>query len=370
MDDGPHSSVLDDSDDRSNGDGGAAPWLSAGPLISALGIWTALHVAAVLVVAPGTRLAAALVADLVASAAVIALVIIAPDHRRALPFVLGLGALLAGVRAGASGVPLTGVDAGVWVIVAGLLLARPAVFTVALVAALPWATGAGYAAMSRWQADRAGALGPVEQWAFGLVVLCGAVAISFAVQRRAESLASERLLLRRAVHEHSVRDRLTSMVNRSGAELIAAPMIDHARRSGQAVNCLYIDVDGLREVNTALGLAGGDAVLRAVAQVVTANVRTTDVVCRWSGDEFVVVGPGTGMSPLELERRVRAALLSDPPVATELWGGRVSIGSATLVPWDSCDLAGLIAKGEKDMLLRRSLRRQGSGRAGPTSAQR
>jgi len=163
---------------------------------------------------------------------------------------------------------------------------------------------------------------------------------------------------------HAVQDALTQVANRSGLELVAAPMIEHARRSGQAVCCLYIDVDGLRAVNEAVGLAGGDAVLRDVAEVVSDSVRGTDVVARWSGDEFVVVGPGTGMSPLELERRVRARLITQPPVPTEVWNGRVSIGSATLVPWDEGDLASLVTKAELDMQMRRSLRRQSRDRLG------
>jgi len=116
-------------------------------------------------------------------------------------------------------------------------------------------------------------------------------------------------------------------------------------------------------VNRALGMGAGDAVLLAVADAVMGSVRGTDVAARWTSDEFVIVGPGTGVSPLEFERRVRNRIATNPPVSTDTWDGRVSIGSATLVPWDEGDLVSLLNRAEQDMTLRRSLRRQGRDRA-------
>jgi diguanylate cyclase (GGDEF)-like protein len=142
-------------------------------------------------------------------------------------------------------------------------------------------------------------------------------------------------------------------------------MVENARRQGEAAHCLFVDVDGFREVNERHGAAAGDAVLRALAAALAVAVRTTDVVARWTGDEFVVVGPGTGTSPLELERRVHASLTETPPLPPELWTARVSIGSATLVPWDEGDLGSLLRRAEQDMRLRRSLRRQRADRNGP-----
>ena len=121
-------------------------------------------------------------------------------------------------------------------------------------------------------------------------------------------------------------------------------------------------------INDAAGPQVGDDLLRAVAAAVMAAVRSTDIVARWSGDEFVVVGPGTGTSPLELERRVHAHLAQVTPVPAEVWTPRVSIGSATLVPWDEGDLASLLRRAEQDMRLRRSLRRQRADRDGGTVA--
>jgi diguanylate cyclase (GGDEF)-like protein len=230
--------------------------------------------------------------------------------------------------------------------------------------------GLGYSLVHLLRLGSGGELGEPTEWLYGLAAVAAAAGVALAVQRGAEASDRERAQLRRRTREQSVRDSLTAAVNRAGLDLVAVPMIEQARRSGQAVSCLYADVDGLRRVNEMVGLSGGDEVLQVVARAVRECVRTTDVVCRWTGDEFVVVGPGTGMSPLELERRVRASLLQEAPTATRVWGGRVSIGSATLVPWDSGDLSSLVDRAEKDMLLRRSLRRQGQDPASPVNRRR
>ncbi|HEX2806284.1 MAG TPA: GGDEF domain-containing protein, partial [Kineosporiaceae bacterium] len=162
---------------------------------------------------------------------------------------------------------------------------------------------------------------------------------------------------------HAVTDPLTAAHNRRGLELMAVPMIEHARRQGEAVHCLFIDLDEFRVVNEQLSRSHGDEVLDAVCQALLASIRATDAVARWAGDQFVIVGPGTGVSPLEMERRVRSLLAGDPPVPTEVWNGRVSIGSATLVPWDEGNLDSLLGRAEEDMQLRRSLRRQSADRA-------
>jgi diguanylate cyclase (GGDEF)-like protein len=139
-------------------------------------------------------------------------------------------------------------------------------------------------------------------------------------------------------------------------------MIDLARRQGQAVHCLIVDVDTLRGINEEHGTQSGDDVLKAVAEAMGVATRTTDIVARSGGDEFVVLGPGTGTSPLEMERRIRAHLTAAPNLPRASWQGRVSAGSATLVPWDGDDLAGLLVRAEQDLALRRSLKRRAAAR--------
>jgi diguanylate cyclase (GGDEF)-like protein len=164
--------------------------------------------------------------------------------------------------------------------------------------------------------------------------------------------------LRAAAEAAAVRDHLTGVANRRGLAMVGSQMVEQARRQGDAVHCIFVDIDGLKRVNDALGPAVGDVVIVAVAEALRSATRGTDIVARWGGDEFCVVGPGPGMAPLELERRVRDGVVLASEVPAEVWPVRVSAGGAMLAPWDSGTLETLLGKADQEMYLRRSLRKE------------
>lgn len=276
------------------------------------------------------------------------------------------GTALAGVEAGGYDQPWQLAELPIIGGVAAVLLADRA-WTWAVATAGPAATAGAVAASAT--GPGAASFG-WQPWAgTALVVLTGA-ATTVWLQRARAGWAQALADARQVATEQGVRDPLTGATNRRGLELVAGPMLEHARRDGQAVHCLVADVDGLRVVNEQVGTRGGDEVLQCVAEALRESSRTTDVVARWGADQFILIGPGTGTSPLEMERRVRSRVKAQPPVPEQVWGGKVSVGSATLVPWDDGDLGSLISRAESDMSLRRSLRRraEASRRAEPPEA--
>ena len=162
---------------------------------------------------------------------------------------------------------------------------------------------------------------------------------------------------RAAAEDAAVHDVLTGLLNRRGLELLGRPIVASARRAGNAVSAVFLDVDGLKAVNDIGGHQAGDAVLLAVADGLRHVVRAGDLVARWGGDEFVVVGQGPGMPPLDLEHRLRDWIAAEPPQPLEVWRPSVSAGASMLAPWDDGDLNTLLAAADREMYRRRALRR-------------
>jgi len=84
-------------------------------------------------------------------------------------------------------------------------------------------------------------------------------------------------------------DPLTGLPNRRQFEERVADSMARSRRNGTSMAVLYLDIDRFKSINDTLGHAGGDEVLKQVAERLRASVRTSDVVARLAGDEFVVV---------------------------------------------------------------------------------
>jgi diguanylate cyclase (GGDEF)-like protein len=206
-------------------------------------------------------------------------------------------------------------------------------------------------------------LSEAVDWARALLVLGSAGAVAFVVHARLESGRHEVERALAFAQDATVHDPLTGLANRKGLGMLGAQILETARRRGDAVYCMFLDVDGLARVNTELGHASGDEVLLTVSEALTSSTRATDAVARWGDDEFVVVGPGTGLAPLEMERRVRARCLENSPVPREKWGARISAGGAVLEPWDDGDVDSLLRQADREMHLRRALRREAAAPA-------
>lgn len=91
------------------------------------------------------------------------------------------------------------------------------------------------------------------------------------------------------LRDRAVRDALTGVHNRGYLEESLAREEARARRSGQPLGVVMIDIDHFKRCNDAYGHAAGDAVLRAVGQYVMSLTRGEDIFCRYGGEEFVLI---------------------------------------------------------------------------------
>lgn len=110
------------------------------------------------------------------------------------------------------------------------------------------------------------------------------------------------------VSRHEVgMDVLTKLLNRRFLPTIFKREIAHANRAGTPLSILIIDVDKFKEINDTWGHNTGDEILRRVSQAFYDNVRSSDYVFRYGGDEFIIVlTEATQTDTLRIAERIRS----------------------------------------------------------------
>jgi diguanylate cyclase (GGDEF)-like protein len=92
-------------------------------------------------------------------------------------------------------------------------------------------------------------------------------------------------------------DSLTGIANRRYLIELASAEINRAGRYKHPFTVVHIDLDNFKAVNDRFGHSAGDALLRLVGSTIRNNIRATDIVARFGGDEFVILLPETGPEP-------------------------------------------------------------------------
>jgi diguanylate cyclase (GGDEF)-like protein/PAS domain S-box-containing protein len=104
-------------------------------------------------------------------------------------------------------------------------------------------------------------------------------------------LSIANIKLREALRIQSVRDVLTGLYNRRYLEEVLDREIRRAGRAAQSLGLVILDLDHFKTFNDTYGHDAGDTVLREAAALLVKNVRTEDFVCRYGGEEFVIILP-------------------------------------------------------------------------------
>jgi diguanylate cyclase (GGDEF)-like protein len=150
--------------------------------------------------------------------------------------------------------------------------------------------------------------------------------------------AAELALSNRRLQLAAMSDPLTELANRRAGLIALSQSWSAAIRYGKPLSIISIDVDHFKSVNDLQGHAAGDEVLQRVSQGLRATSRREDTVCRWGGEEFMVICPNMALREgLQAAERFRKAIADLSIVINgKLIQVTVSLGLAS---WDSATLS-------------------------------
>jgi diguanylate cyclase (GGDEF)-like protein len=175
------------------------------------------------------------------------------------------------------------------------------------------------------------------------------------------AIAVENARLHTMVQNEALTDPLTGLPNRRAFDLRITEEIRRSARYAHNFSLLMVDLDDFKRINDSHGHMVGDSALREIARCLRYNVRDTDFMARFGGDEFVLILPETKpgddvFTAQKLREAARDCQLSMPDGTLETI--TLSIGAASF-PIDSTEPARLIAKADQMLYAIKKIHPQG-----------
>ncbi len=104
---------------------------------------------------------------------------------------------------------------------------------------------------------------------------------------------TERKRMEAELQRLATTDSLTGVLNRRQLAQVTEQELKRAHRYGHKTSVLMLDLDYLKQINDSYGHGAGDLAINRTAQIMKDNVRETDFIGRFGGDEFVIILPET-----------------------------------------------------------------------------
>jgi diguanylate cyclase len=172
-------------------------------------------------------------------------------------------------------------------------------------------------------------------------------------QRDLEKANTELALKQRDLERLTRQDGLTGLFNRNTFVELTRQELLRAQRQHHATTILLLDLDHFKKVNDTWGHPAGDAVLRHVASLALRTVRSTDLVGRLGGEEYIILLPATSV---DAARRLAEKLRGQLEASQVMWEGTsirvtVSIGLAGTTAEEKRDFDSLYTDADKALYL-------------------
>ncbi|MEP6917538.1 MAG: diguanylate cyclase [Acidobacteriota bacterium] len=181
------------------------------------------------------------------------------------------------------------------------------------------------------------------------------------------SIALRNVQLFKETREHSLRDPLTGCFNREYCLDTLDAELRRAKRSGRPLSIAIFDIDNFKTINDELGHLRGDDALRAVGAQLARLLRSTDVSCRYGGDEFIVILPETNLAGavhVGENLRKEIATLSIAAADGRVIAVTISVGVAAASP-SELDVTALVTRADDALYLAKGSGRNRVCAAGP-----
>jgi len=113
----------------------------------------------------------------------------------------------------------------------------------------------------------------------------------------------------RRLERMATTDNLTGIANRHSFEMLAERYAQDQSADAPPNSVILLDLDQLKQINDRYGHITGDTVIKEVAELARDSLRTTDVICRWGGEEFVIWLRGCGLDDaLAVAEKIRTEI--------------------------------------------------------------
>jgi diguanylate cyclase (GGDEF)-like protein len=151
------------------------------------------------------------------------------------------------------------------------------------------------------------------------------------------------------VRKLSLTDELTGLYNRRGFLLLAEQQFKLAQRIDVTCWVIFIDLDGLKQINDSFGHDVGDTMIVDTAKLLQHNFRCSDIIARWGGDEFVVFASNEAGNANSIQARLQESVAKFNQQQNHSYQLSLSIGIEPYIADSNMSLEQLITKADELM---------------------